>query len=97
MLLVSTADAPVRAATAPAAICLHCHARAASTHCIVSSRQAVQTIQHPSSLWAVAALENGDFVTACQDHHARVFTRVPDMAAAADVAQAFEVRREGCA
>jgi hypothetical protein len=38
-------------------------------------KQAVQTIKHPSSLWHVIALPNGDFVTACQDHGARIFTR----------------------
>eukprot|EP00611_Tribonema_gayanum_P004574 TRINITY_DN13781_c0_g1_i1.p1 TRINITY_DN13781_c0_g1~~TRINITY_DN13781_c0_g1_i1.p1 ORF type:complete len:814 (-),score=205.36 TRINITY_DN13781_c0_g1_i1:177-2543(-) len=52
--------------------------------------QAVQTIQHPSSLWCVAPLSGGDFVTGCQDHHARIFTRAPERAAAADVVKAFE-------
>ena len=41
----------------------------------VMLQQAVQTIKHPSSLWHVIALPNGDFVTACQDHGARIFTR----------------------
>lgn len=35
----------------------------------------VQTIPHPNTVWDVAILPNGDFVTACADNRSRVFTK----------------------
>ncbi|CAM9787363.1 unnamed protein product, partial [Ectocarpus sp. 8 AP-2014] len=49
-----------------------------------------QSIPHPSGLWCVCALPNGDFATGCQDHVVRVWTRAPERAAPAEVAQAFD-------
>lgn len=37
---------------------------------------ASQTLEHPSNLWGVAFLPNGDLVTACSDHVARIWTQV---------------------
>jgi phospholipase A-2-activating protein len=34
----------------------------------------LQTIEHPSGLWGVTCLPNGDFITCCEDKVARVFT-----------------------
>eukprot|EP00953_Heterococcus_sp_UTEX-ZZ885_P034309 17779-Heterococcus_DN1.PRE.1 len=67
---------------------IHCTADIECT--CLCYKQAVQTIKHPSSLWHVVALPNGDFVTACQDHGARIFTRAPERVAAAEIAIAFE-------
>ncbi|KAL4428166.1 hypothetical protein ABPG75_002255 [Micractinium tetrahymenae] len=50
----------------------------------------LQTIEHPSNLWAVGFLPNGDLVTACSDHVARIWTSAAERQAPADVAQAFE-------
>jgi len=33
-----------------------------------------QSLPHPSGVWCVAALPNGDFVTGCQDNKIRIFT-----------------------
>ncbi|CAM9388989.1 unnamed protein product [Pylaiella littoralis] len=49
-----------------------------------------QSLPHPSGLWCVCALPNGDFATGCQDHGVRVWTRAPERAAPAEVAQAFD-------
>jgi len=40
----------------------------------------VQTLQHPSTVWSVSALENGDIVTGCSDGVARVWSARPDAA-----------------
>eukprot|EP00903_Cladosiphon_okamuranus_P020256 g18590.t1 len=49
-----------------------------------------QSLPHPSGLWCVCALPNGDFATGCQDHVVRVWTRAPERAASAEVSQAFD-------
>ncbi|PSC75649.1 phospholipase A-2-activating [Micractinium conductrix] len=49
----------------------------------------LQTIEHPSNLWAVAFLPNGDLVTACSDHVARVWTREEQRAAPAELLEAY--------
>lgn len=50
----------------------------------------LQMIEHPSNLWAVGFLPNGDLVTACSDHVARIFSSAAERQAPAEVAQAFE-------
>lgn len=54
--------------------------------------ECVQTITHPAiSVWAVAACaDTGDIVSGASDGVARVFSRSPERAAAADVVAAFE-------
>jgi hypothetical protein len=47
----------------------------------------LQTLEHPSNLWGVAFLPNGDLVTACSDHIARVWTQATDRQAPAEVMQ----------
>ncbi|CAM9733037.1 unnamed protein product, partial [Scytosiphon promiscuus] len=59
--------------------------------CIVwRGSERAQSISHPSGLWCVCALPNGDFATGCQDHAVRVWTRAPDRAAPAEVSRAFD-------
>ncbi len=54
--------------------------------CILwKSNIAAQTLQHPEGLWCVAALPNGDFATACQDHVVRIWTKERSRAAPEDV------------
>ncbi|CAN0142592.1 unnamed protein product, partial [Discosporangium mesarthrocarpum] len=48
-----------------------------------------QRLVHPSGLWCVCALPNGDFATGCQDHTVRVWTRDPGRAAPAEMVEAF--------
>ncbi|KAI3428691.1 hypothetical protein D9Q98_007514 [Chlorella vulgaris] len=50
----------------------------------------LQTLDHPSNLWAVAFLPSGDLVTACSDHVARVWTQAEARRGPAELAQAFE-------
>ncbi|PRW44412.1 phospholipase A-2-activating [Chlorella sorokiniana] len=50
----------------------------------------LQTLEHPSNLWGVAFLPNGDLVTACSDHVARIWTQAADRAAPAEIAQAYD-------
>ncbi|KAL4433027.1 hypothetical protein ABPG77_006454 [Micractinium sp. CCAP 211/92] len=50
----------------------------------------LQTIEHPSNLWAVGFLPNGDLVTACSDHVARIWTSAAERQAPAEAVQAFE-------
>lgn len=50
----------------------------------------MQTIAHPKTVWSVAVLANGDIVTACADHKARVFTKSSDRAASDEVIAAFK-------
>ena len=49
-----------------------------------------QTIMHPGTVWGVALCPNGDFVSACSDGVARVFTADPNSVAAQDVLATFE-------
>lgn len=49
----------------------------------------VQTIEHPSGLWCVAALDNGDFITGCDDKIARIFT-TNDAKVSPDAVASFE-------
>ncbi|CAM9230876.1 unnamed protein product, partial [Ascophyllum nodosum] len=59
--------------------------------CVVwRGAERAQSLPHPSGLWCVCALPNGDFATGCQDHAVRVWTRAPERAAPAEVAQAFD-------
>lgn len=68
--------------------CTHTHRPAASCLLTVTRHSTKrQTIEHPSNLWDVAFLPNGDLVTACSDHVARVWTQAPERAAAAEAAQ----------
>ncbi len=58
--------------------------------CIVwKSNTAAQILQHPEGLWCVAALPNGDFATACQDHVVRIWSEEPSRAAPGDVIVGF--------
>lgn len=52
--------------------------------------ECVQTVVHPGTVWDVCFCPNGDFVSACSDGVARVFTRDPDAVADAEVLAAFE-------
>eukprot|EP00005_Dracoamoeba_jomungandri_P004829 CAMPEP_0174251374 /NCGR_PEP_ID=MMETSP0439-20130205/1216_1 /TAXON_ID=0 /ORGANISM="Stereomyxa ramosa, Strain Chinc5" /LENGTH=807 /DNA_ID=CAMNT_0015331667 /DNA_START=17 /DNA_END=2440 /DNA_ORIENTATION=- len=45
----------------------------------------VQTIYHPSSVWCVCSLSNGDIATACADGIARVWTKDPNRKASAEL------------
>lgn len=49
-----------------------------------------QTVMHPGTVWAVAMLPNSEFVSACSDGVARVFTCDPERVAEPDVLAAFE-------
>lgn len=57
---------------------------------------APQMIEHPSNLWAVGFLPNGDLVTACSDHVARIFSSAAERQAPAEVAQASGVVGGAC-
>ncbi len=58
--------------------------------CIVwKSNTAAQILQHPEGLWCVAALPNGDFATACQDHVVRVWSKEASRAAPGDIIAGF--------
>ena len=48
-----------------------------------------QKIQHPQTLWGVAVLKNGDFVTACADGKIRSFTHEHSRAASETEINAF--------
>src|ERR1700761_7053116 len=39
--------------------------------------ECVQTITHPSGVWSVAAMDNGDLITGCSDGVARVWSIDP--------------------
>lgn len=59
--------------------------------CVVwRGAESAQVLPHPSGLWCVCALPNGDFATGCQDHAVRVWTRAAERAAPAEVAQAYD-------
>lgn len=63
----------------PAHLLLSCAARCSDAlHSFISPRlpSPQQTLEHPSNLWGVAFLPNGDLVTACSDHVARIWTQV---------------------
>lgn len=50
----------------------------------------VQTVMHPGTVWSVALCPNNDFVTACSDGTARVFTSDPDAIADEDTLTSFQ-------
>ncbi len=52
----------------------------------------LQTLQFPSTVWDVTALDNGDFLAGCADWVARIYTRDPKRAASAETKAAFEKR-----
>jgi phospholipase A-2-activating protein len=57
----------------------------------IDSNVIIQQINHPSAVWALLSLPNGDVVTACADGLVRVFTRDPNNALInLDGIQAFE-------
>jgi hypothetical protein len=49
----------------------------------------VSSIRMPDSVWSVAALDNGDIVTACADGVTRVFTQADERTAPAEELQAY--------
>lgn len=49
-----------------------------------------QLIRHPSSVWTIRSLSDGDVVTCCQDGVLRIFTQSADRVAPEDVRQAFD-------
>jgi phospholipase A-2-activating protein len=52
----------------------------------------VQTLQHPTTVWSVAGLENGDVVTGCADGIARVWSARPEAALPADQLAAYQAK-----
>ena len=56
---------------------------------IWSNGECIQQIFHPSSMWSVMVLPNGDVVTAGTDKTARVFTRDPSRSATNTAQKAF--------
>ncbi len=52
----------------------------------------IQTLQFPSTVWDVTALDNGDLLVGCADFVARVYTRDPKRHASAETKAAFEKR-----
>jgi len=52
----------------------------------------VQTLLHPATVWAVAALSNGDIVTAGSDGVARVWSRHPKRIASAEARQIYDAK-----
>ncbi|KNC52483.1 ubiquitin homeostasis protein lub1 [Thecamonas trahens ATCC 50062] len=55
-----------------------------------SEAEPLQTIAFPTTVWAVAALPNGDFVAGCADGIARIFTASDARIASDDELAAFE-------
>jgi len=49
-----------------------------------------QSIMHPGSVWDVSALPNGDFISACSDGVARVWSRDPLRKASEEVTAIFQ-------
>lgn len=54
------------------------------------SGECVQSISHPSTVWACSTLPNGDLVAGCADGNAYVWTRQPDRTASAELCAAFK-------
>jgi len=52
--------------------------------------ECVQSISHPSTVWACSALPNGDLAAGCADGNAYVWTRQPDRTASAELIAAFK-------
>eukprot|EP00191_Tetraselmis_sp_GSL018_P010623 CAMPEP_0177617532 /NCGR_PEP_ID=MMETSP0419_2-20121207/24957_1 /TAXON_ID=582737 /ORGANISM="Tetraselmis sp., Strain GSL018" /LENGTH=392 /DNA_ID=CAMNT_0019116099 /DNA_START=165 /DNA_END=1341 /DNA_ORIENTATION=- len=52
--------------------------------------ECLQTIEHPSCVWSVAAFSNGDVVTACGDHQAYIWSKDPSRKASEEAVAAFE-------
>lgn len=52
--------------------------------------ECTQTVMHPGTVWSACLCPGGDFVSACSDGVARVFTRDPAAVAEADVLSTFE-------
>jgi len=52
----------------------------------------LQVLQHPSCVWDVAGLPNGDIVTACGDHQAYIWTASPDRKAGEGAMSAYAAR-----
>ena len=50
----------------------------------------VQEIFHPSSMWGVLVMENGDVVTAGSDKTARIFSRIPARQADQEIQRIFK-------
>mmetsp|Transcript_12029 Transcript_12029/g.33825 ORF Transcript_12029/g.33825 Transcript_12029/m.33825 type:complete len:812 (-) Transcript_12029:119-2554(-) len=53
------------------------------------SGSCLQTIEHPSCVWDVAALPNGDFISACGDYQGYVWSTDSERCAPEEVAVAF--------
>ena len=49
----------------------------------------VQEIFHPSSMWGVLVMKNGDVVTAGSDKTARIFSRIPARQADQEIQRIF--------
>jgi phospholipase A-2-activating protein len=57
-----------------------------------SGDSCLQTLQFPSTVWDVTALDNGDFLVGCADWIARIYTRDSKRSASAETKAAFEKR-----
>mmetsp|Transcript_870 Transcript_870/g.1758 ORF Transcript_870/g.1758 Transcript_870/m.1758 type:complete len:815 (-) Transcript_870:632-3076(-) len=55
-----------------------------------SSGECIQSITHPSTVWACTPLPNGDLASGCADGNAYVWTRSPSRVAAPDALAAFK-------
>jgi len=54
--------------------------------------ECTQVLLHPTGIWSVAALDNGDIVSGCQDGVVRVWTRDPTRQASPQVIAEYEAR-----
>lgn len=70
-----------------------CIASAEDGHVVfwsLDQQQQPQIILHPSTVWNVLPLPNGDVATCCDDGHLRIFTRTTERGAPLQEQQAFQ-------